>query len=115
MSFMTENAAEMAEKRGRGRPPKPKPEEAEMQHNEKPAERMIPLVLKCGWWPWDGTVYRDAMGQEQVYRTPYGPDGTVDEMARKRTKFMPGTRVQVPVHVAKPLIDTGKADLDTSL
>ena len=129
MSFQTENSAEMARKRGRGRPPKPQPEIVEAAVEQlttaapaaqpQPEERLIPLTLKRGWWPMDGTVYiiEDAYGQphRKNYKTPHTSTGEVDEMARKRDKFLPGTRIQVPVHIAKTLIDAGKADLDTSL
>ncbi len=123
MTFTTENAAEMRARRGR--PPAVKPmvtaphQAAETAPAERattaPAERAIPLVLKSGWWAYDGTIYMDGHGRSQVYRTPMTATGEVDEMARKRLKFAAGTRIEVPASVARSLIDGGKATLDVGV
>jgi hypothetical protein len=116
MPFTTENASEMARKRGRPKKVEETPmEDSAPQPEERPQERIIPLILKRGWFPAEGTVYFDRDGNRQVYKTPTYSDGSVNEQARSRQKMGPGTRIQVPVYEAKPLIDGGKADLDTSL
>lgn len=115
MTFATQNASEMAAKRGRPKADALQPEAQPEAAPERPAERTIPLVLRAGWWPYDGTLYMDPSGCQQVYRTPKMDDGTVDEMARKRTKFEPGTRIEVPASVARNLIDKGKATLDAGV
>ena len=120
MTFTTENAAEMRAKRGYGKQTAPheapKAEPApEAAVPTAPAERIIPLVLRCGWWPYEGTVYMDAVGTQQVYKTPIGPNGQVDEMARKRMKLEAGARIEVKASVARKLIDGGKATLDVGV
>ena len=132
MTFTTENAAEMRAKRGR--PPAAATITApHMQPAEAPAsaapvaprvERMIPLVLKTGWWPFNGTKYYAEVGrdyedrpimEQRIYETPLDERGQVDEMARKRLKFESGTRIEVPASVARVLTSGGKATLDDSL
>lgn len=138
MEFATENALEMQRKRGR---PKKEDESAPIatgevvQAEEKPKvnkDRLVPLILKAGWWPVDGTVYYEArfvpigrgpdgrpmekvVYDEKVYETPMHPNGGVDEMKRKHGKLNPGTMIMVKMKYAKVLIDAGKATLNETV
>lgn len=120
MSFTTENASEMARKRGR--PPKAETQEAQRSEpTPQPNEPMVSVILLRGWWPVDGTKYsvmdeHGQWGEEQVYETPVDVrTGEVDEMARKRLKLGPDTRVVVPYGLGKHLVNSGKALNDRTM
>lgn len=115
MSFETPNAQEMQRKRGR-----PAKADTPVRHDGNydapdPSERLVALVLRRGWWPYEDTIYRDATGERQTYRTPKLDDGTVNEMGRKRSKFEPGTRIEVAPSIARTLVEEGKATLDVGM
>lgn len=115
MSNETPNAIEMHRKRGR-----PAKTEAPARHDgnykdAEPTERLVALVLRRGWWPYEGAKYRDEDGKQQTYSTPEMADGTVNETARKRAKFLPGARIEVPPAMARTLVEEGKATLDVDV
>ena len=122
--YITPNQAEM--QRRRGRPPKlveasEAPKAVEEQVNtgngetpprpEMPQQTMIPLVLKCGYFPAPGVVFINDAGEEETF-PDFAPE---DAGERNRRKLKPGAKVWLPLKQAKVLLDAGKADLDAGL
>ena len=119
--YITPNAAEMQLRRGR--PPKlVAASEAPTVADEpkanpvavaKPAmtETLIPLILKCGYFPAPGVAFTNADGEDEIF-----PDFAPDQAGeRNRRKLKPGTKIRLPIRQAKVLLDAGKADLDAGL